>query len=107
MTTTVKTPSTTVKTPLKSPISKKEVRHQIAVKLEAALVDLKSGMGEKKFKNRIKKASKLFSDHFAPAVAKKSAAAPKTKPAKTAKPAPTKKAAKKAAPAKAAPPSKV
>ena len=48
-------------------LSKKEVRHEIAQKLEKALVDFKPGMSEKKFKSRIKKASKLFSDHYAPA----------------------------------------
>lgn len=98
MTTSAKTPSTTVKPSLKSSISKKEVRHQIAEKLETALADLKSGMGEKKFKSRVKKASKLFSDHYAPATPKK-AAATSVKKAKSAKPAP-KKAAKKAVPAK-------
>ncbi|TDW96763.1 hypothetical protein [Dinghuibacter silviterrae] len=67
-------------------LSKKEVRHQIAAKLETALADFKPGMSEKKFKSRIKKASKLFSD-----------AAPKT--ASTAKP---KKAVKKQAPRKKA-----
>lgn len=103
----------TVETPSKSTFSKKEVRHQIAVKLETALADLKSGMGEKKFKSRIKKASKLFSDHFAPSPSKKSAKpksvkslvrpAKAAKPGKAAKPAPVsapaKKTVKKAAPA--------
>jgi len=103
MTTTVKTPPTTTVTPSKTSFSKKEVRHQIAEKLEAALADLKSALGEKKFKNRIKKASKLFSDHYAPAAPKKKAASPSAKPAKTAKSAPAKKGAKKAAAAKTAP----
>lgn len=85
----------TATAPVKSTISKKEVRHQIAVKLETALADLKSGMGEKKFKSRIKKASKLFSDHYTPAAPKKKTAAPKKKVA-TKKPSPAKKTAKKA-----------
>lgn len=54
--------STTRKDASKSTLSKKEVRHQIALKLETALADFKRSMSEKKFKRRIKKASKLFSD---------------------------------------------
>jgi hypothetical protein len=71
-------------------LSKKEVRHEIALKLEKALADFKPGMSEKKFKSRIKKASKLFSDHYAPA-----SSSPATK-------AVPKKAVKKAAPSKKA-----
>lgn len=56
--------STTRKDASKSSLSKKEVRHQIALKLETALADFKPSMSEKKFKSRIKKASKLFSEHI-------------------------------------------
>lgn len=45
-------------------LTKKEVRSQIAAKLEVALADFKPGMSEKKFKSRVKKASRLFSDHY-------------------------------------------
>ena len=96
--------TTTVKEPSKSTFSKKEVRHQIALKLETALADLKSGMGEKKFKNRIKKASKLFSSHVAPLAPKKKSAAPSAKKASPAKKAASGKAVKKTAlPAKKTP----
>jgi hypothetical protein len=77
--------STTQKTPSKSVVSKKQVRHQIALKLEKALADLKKGMGEKKFKSRIKKASKLFVAHYPI----------KTDVKATSKAAPAKKALKK------------
>ena len=70
-------------------LTKKEVRSQIAAKLEVALADFKPGMSEKKFKSRVKKASKLFSDHYA--------ATPAEKPA-------PKKAVKKAAARKKAAP---
>jgi hypothetical protein len=75
--------------------SKKQVRHEIAVKLEKALASFKTEMGEKKFKSRIKKASKLFSEHYAKPASKKSAT-PSTKVAAT------KNAVKKAAPRKKA-----
>jgi len=88
--------TTTVKEPSKSTFSKKEVRHQIALKLETALADLKTGMGEKKFKSSIKKASKLFSSHAA-LIGKKKSAAPSAKKATSPKKAATKKASKKAA----------
>lgn len=73
-------------------LSKKEVRHEIAQKLEKALADFKPGMSEKKFKSRIKKASKLFSDHYAPASANGSPKATVVKKA-VKKAAPSKKAA--------------
>ena len=41
-------------------ISKKEARLHIAELLEKALAGIKESMGEKKFNNNIKKASKLF-----------------------------------------------
>ncbi len=106
--------SNTTKTASKSTISKKEVRHQIALKLEAALTEFKTGLGEKKFKSKIKKASKLFSDHYASsAPSKKSAtkkkAAPKKKSAPTtakADSAPAKTASAKGTLKKAAAPRK-
>ncbi|HTJ14777.1 MAG TPA: hypothetical protein VL547_22220 [Dinghuibacter sp.] len=70
-------------------LTKKEVRSQIAAKLEVALADFKPGMSEKKFKSRVKKASRLFSDHYTLPTAEK--------------PTP-KKAVKKAAPRKKAAP---
>ena len=89
-------------------LSKKEFRHQIAVKLETALADFKTALGEKKFKSRIKKASKFFSDHYAPStngssngVAHKKVAS-KVAPKKAAAKAAPKKAVKKAAPGKKA-----
>lgn len=78
--------SNTTKTTSKSTISKKEVRHQIALKLETALAEFKTVLGEKKFKSKIKKASKLFSDHYA-------SAAPSKKSATKKKPTPKKKSA--------------
>jgi hypothetical protein len=75
--------SNTIKTASDSNISKKEVRHQIALKLETALAEFKTGLGEKKFKSKIKKASKLFSDHYAPAApSKKSSTKKKAAPKK-------------------------
>jgi hypothetical protein len=40
----------------------KEIKKDVQSKLEAALVSLKTLLGEKKFNNRIKKASKLLSE---------------------------------------------
>jgi hypothetical protein len=40
--------------------SNKKLREEIEQKLEAALVSLKDKIGEKKFKRRIKKASKIL-----------------------------------------------
>jgi len=45
--------------PAKSP--RKEARETIEKKLDLLLIDLKSEIGETKFKNRIKKAAKLLS----------------------------------------------
>jgi hypothetical protein len=42
--------------------SKKKTRKQVQKKLELALASLKPLLGEKKFKNRIKKAGKIISD---------------------------------------------
>ncbi len=82
----------------------KEIKKEIHSKLEAALTDLKSQLGEKKFNNRIKKAAKLLTEGLgkeekpeAPKVA-----AAKSAPAKkTAAPtAAVKKAAEKKSPVK-------
>ncbi len=40
--------------------SKKELKKEIAVKLDAALTDLKSRLGEKEFQHRLKKAAKAL-----------------------------------------------
>jgi hypothetical protein len=82
----------------KSTLSKKEVRHQIARKLEAALAEFKRSMSEKKFKARIKKASKLFSDQIPSANGHSSngrasaSGRPSASATKKAAPAPAKKA---------------
>lgn len=98
-------------------IAKKGLEQEIIHKMETALADFKSVMGEKKFAERIRKASKHFLKGTAksllpdtPKAAEKKAAnstpkkpAPvKKAPAKktTAKKAPAKKAAAKKAPAK-------
>jgi hypothetical protein len=93
--------SNTTKTASKSTISKKEVRHQIALKLETALAEFKNGLGEKKFKSKIKKASKLFSDHYAStAPSKKSVTKKKAAPKKKSAPSASSKGA--SAPSKTA-----
>ena len=40
----------------------KSIKADISKKIEAALTDLKAGLGEKKFRKRLKKASALFSE---------------------------------------------
>jgi hypothetical protein len=40
--------------------SKKELKKEIAVKLEAALTELKDKLGEKEFQHRLKKAAKVL-----------------------------------------------
>lgn len=40
----------------------KEIKKEIHSKLEAALVDLKGQLGDKKFNNRVKKAAKLLAE---------------------------------------------
>lgn len=85
----------------------KEIKKEIHSKLEAALVDLKGQLGDKKFNNRIKKAAKLLSEGLgkeekpeAPKVAEaKAAPAKKTVASK----APVKKDADKKAPVKKTP----
>ena len=86
-------------------VSKKVVREDIEKKLEAAFAGLKAELGDKKFKNRVKKAIKVLM-HGLKSKAEKPAAVKKTdkapvlkKPAKatvkkTAKKAPKKAAAK-------------
>ena len=44
----------------------KSIKADISKKIEAALTDLKAGLGEKKFRKRLKKASAIFSDGVAP-----------------------------------------
>lgn len=82
----------------------KEIKKEIHSKLEAALVDLKGQLGDKKFNNRIKKAAKLLAEGLGkeekPEAPKESTA--KAAPAKktVAPKAPAKKAADKKAPVK-------
>jgi hypothetical protein len=40
----------------------KSIKADISKKIEEALTDVKAGLGEKKFKKRLKKASAIFSD---------------------------------------------
>ncbi|MFA6151686.1 MAG: hypothetical protein WC716_10235 [Chitinophagaceae bacterium] len=82
----------------------KEIKKEIHSKLEAALVDLKSQLGEKKFNNRVKKAAKLLTEGLgkeekpeAPKVAAAKAAPAKKTVAPTAA---VKKAAEKKSPVK-------
>lgn len=84
----------------------KEIKKDIHNKLEAALVEFKTLIGEKKFNNRIKKASKLLAEGLGkdekPETAKEetSKAAPAKKELVTKMPA--KKAAAKKSPVKKA-----
>lgn len=85
----------------------KEIKKDIHNKLEAALVELKTLIGDKKFNNRIKKASKLLAEGLGkdekPETAKEEtskAAAPAKKELVTKMPA--KKAAAKKSPVKKA-----
>ncbi len=99
--------------------AKKGLEHEIIHKMEIALADFKSVMGEKKFAERVRKASKHFLKGSAKNIlpgapeaaekketnnATKKPAAVKKAPAKktAAKKAPAKKAAAKKAPAKKA-----
>jgi hypothetical protein len=82
----------------------KEIKKDITNKLEAALVPLKSQLGEKKFNNRIKKAAKLLAEGLGKEekfetpkeILAKAAPAKKTVAPK----APVKKTAEKKAPVK-------
>ncbi len=58
----------------------KSIKADISKKIEEALIDLKAGLGEKKFRKRLKKASAIFSDGI-------TAAKKESKPRKKAKPA--------------------
>ena len=51
---------------------KKTVRKQVYEKLAGALADYKTGIGEKKFESRLRKASKLFAVDIAKATKKQS-----------------------------------
>ncbi len=96
--------------------AKKSLEQEIIHKLETALADFKSMMGEEKFMTRIRKASKHFlkgsaknilpeatEKKVANSTAKKSGAVKKSPAKKTiTKKAPAKKAAAKKAPAKKA-----
>ncbi len=98
--------------------AKKGLEQEIIHKMETALADFKSVMGEKKFTERVRKASKHFlkgaaknilpgtpkaPKKAAKSAAKKQAAAKKAPAKKTAaKKAPAKKTAAKKAPAKKA-----
>lgn len=82
----------------------KVIKKEIHSKLEAALVDLKGQLGDKKFNNRIKKAAKLLAEGLGK---EEKPEAPKTDVAKAAPAkktvapkAPTKKAAEKKSPVK-------
>ena len=88
----------TKKTVQPNVVSKKTIREDIEKKIEVALVELKAEIGEKKFKNRVKKAAKILAHGFKnvskPPVTKK---AEKTAVVKKATKATVKKTAKKAA----------
>ena len=53
--------NTSTSEPTKVP-GKKEMRKQVVDKIEAALPELKSPLGEKKFHSRVKKAAKLITE---------------------------------------------
>lgn len=44
----------------KSPHSKKELKKELAHKIEVALPEIKEGLGKKKFNKRVKKATKVL-----------------------------------------------
>lgn len=67
--------ATAAKKAIKSQPSKKDIKHDIIQKLEAALIHLKDILGEKKFNSKIKKASKIFT-HATPQKAKVKKAIP-------------------------------
>lgn len=80
----------TTSAPKADKASRKEARNTIEEKLNLLLVDLKKELGEAKFKNRVKKASKLLSKGLGKT--KKTVVTVNKKAAKKAK-ASTKKAA--------------
>ena len=51
-------------------VSKKAFRNEVIEKLSAALAVYKQELGEKKFRNRVRKASKLFSEKLGKSVKK-------------------------------------
>ena len=55
---------------LESKVTKKEARKVIYEKLAGALAEFKGTVGEKKFRNKLKKASKLFAVDIAKAAKK-------------------------------------
>ena len=77
--------------------SRKEARTTIEKKLDLLLTDLKTELGDTKFRNRIRKAAKLLSKGLdkpkKKAIAKKKVARKATKPAKPAKAEATTKSA--------------
>jgi hypothetical protein len=90
----------TKKQPPKTVSVKKEFKKEIAVKLDAALIDLKSRLGDKEFQHRLKKAAKVFAHNLHGKDFSENGHNGK----KTEKPAPAKnlKSAKKASPKKKA-----
>ena len=48
------------KAPLKSAHTKKQLKKELEVKMESALPEIKTTLGEKKFHRRIKKAAKIM-----------------------------------------------
>jgi len=58
---------------------KKAVRKQVYEKLAGALADFKTGIGEKKFESKLRKASKLFAVDITKASKKQSKLAGKKK----------------------------
>ena len=52
----------TTKTPDQNVPGKKEIRKELADKIAAAIPELKTTLGDKKFEHRIKKAVKLITD---------------------------------------------
>lgn len=66
--------------------SKKEVRKQVYEKLANALAEYRSSVKEKKFANKLKKASKLFATDIARAIEKRNKKAKSIAAKKTLKP---------------------
>ena len=64
----------TLITPLNKKLSKKDVRKIVYDKLENAFAEFRSNLKEKKFSNKLKKASRLFATDIAKAISKKNEA---------------------------------
>ena len=60
-------------------LTKKEIRNEVSTRLSGALEDYKNKLGEKKFTNNIKKASKLFAVDLTKAFRKEAKAISKKK----------------------------